>query len=152
MSLPSIEGRLAIEDLYSDYVWALDSGDVPGFLALFTEDAVFGDTAGNRYKGHAAIRGYVNDLVHSERFRGRMHFISAKRFTATGGRIGVTSYWLVTKWAKASGAKTVEVSGHADDAFVKVGGRWRFSQRIVHYWSDTDLPWAAGPIARERQS
>src|SRR5262245_35497997 len=102
MSLPAIEDRLAIEDLYSDYVWALDSGDVAGFLTLFTDDAVFGDTAGNRYKGHAQISAYVTDLVNSERFRGRMHFISAKRFTATAGRIGVTSYWLVTKWAKAS--------------------------------------------------
>jgi uncharacterized protein (TIGR02246 family) len=143
MSGIAIEDRLAIEDLYSDYVWALDSGDVPGFLALFTNDAVFGDTAGNRYTGSRAIGGYVTDLVNSDRFRGRMHYISAKRFTHSGERIGVTSYWLVTKWAKASGAKTIEVSGHADDAFVKVGGRWRFSQRIVHYWSDTDLPWAA---------
>ena len=143
MSVIAIEDRLAIEDLYSDYAWALDSGDVPGFLALFTEDGLFGDTAGNRYKGHAAISGYVTGLVTSAPFKGRMHYISAKRFTLQGeGRIGVTSYWLVTKWAKATGAKTVEVSGHADDAFVKVGGRWLFSQRIVHYWNDTELPWA----------
>ena len=45
--------------------------------------------------------------------------------------------------ARAAGDKTVEVSGHSDDAFVRVGGRWRFSQRIVHYWNDTELPWAA---------
>jgi uncharacterized protein (TIGR02246 family) len=145
MSVIAVEDRLAIEDLYADYVWALDSGDVAGFLTLFTDDAVFGDTAGNRYKGHAAIGGYVTELVNSDRFRGRMHYISGKRFSANGDRIGVTSYWLVTKWAKASGAKTVEVSGHADDAFAKVGGRWRFTQRIVHYWNDTELPWAATP-------
>ena len=61
MAAISVEDRLAIEDLYADYVWALDSGDVPGFLTLFTADGVFGDTAGNRYTGHAAIRGYVTD-------------------------------------------------------------------------------------------
>jgi ketosteroid isomerase-like protein len=146
MAAIAIEDRLAVEDLYADYVWALDSGDVKGFLTLFTEDGVFGDTAGNRYKGHGAIGAYVTDLVNSERFRGRMHFISGKRFSVQGGRVGVTSYWLVTKWAKGSGAKTVEVCGHSDDAFVKVGGRWLFEQRIVHYWNDTELPWKAGPI------
>jgi uncharacterized protein (TIGR02246 family) len=147
MSGPTIEDRLAIEDLYAEYVWALDSGDVAGFLALFTDDAVFGDTAGKRYRGHAAIGAYVTDLVNSARFRGRQHIISGKRFSVSGERIGVTSYWLVTKWAKATGDKTVEVSGHSDDAFVKVAGRWRFAQRIVHYWNDTELPWAATPIS-----
>lgn len=139
----AVDDRLAIEDLYSDYVWALDTGDVPGFLALFTEDAVFGDTKGNRYSGHAAIGGYVGNLVASAPFRGRQHIISGKRFKPDGARVGVTAYWLVTKWAKASGAKTVEVSGHSDDVVVKVGGQWRFCQRIVHYWNDTELPWAA---------
>lgn len=138
-----VSDRLAIEDLFSDYVWALDSGDVPAFLALFTDDGVFGDTAGNRYKGHKQIERYVTDLVTSSRFKGRMHHITAKRFTARpDGRIGVTSYWLVTKWARATGDKSVEVSGHADDAFEKVNSRWRFCQRIVHYWNDTELPWA----------
>jgi len=141
MSKPSIEDRLAIEDLYADYVWALDSGDVTGFLALFTDDAEFGDTTGNRYQGHAAIGKYVTQLVNSAPFRGRQHILSGMRFDQTGDRIGVKAYWLVTKWAKATGAKTVEVSGWSDDAFVKVAGQWRFSRRVVHYWSDTDLPW-----------
>ncbi len=145
MAALAIEDRLAIEDLYADYVWALDSGDVKSFLALFTDDAVFGDTAGNRYKGHGAIGAYVTDLVNSERFRGRQHIISGKRFSVDASRIGVRAYWLVTKWAKATGAKTLEVSGHSDDAFVTVDGRWRFEQRIVHYWNDTELPWLAGP-------
>lgn len=145
MAKPSIEDRLAIEDLYADYVWALDSGDLPAFLALFTADAVFGDTAGNRYVGHDAIGGYVSRLIASAPFKGRQHFLSAMRFDQAGGSIGVKGYWLVTKWAKESGAKTIEVAGWSDDAFVNVAGRWRFSQRIVHYWSDTDLPWAGAP-------
>ena len=144
MAALAIEDRMAIEDLYADYVWALDSGDVKGFLTLFTTDAVFGDTAGNRYKGHAEIGGYVTKLVTSAPFRGRQHFLSGFRYAADGDRVGIKAYWLVTKWVKATGVKTVEVSGHSDDAAVKVGGRWRFSQRIVHYWSDTDLPWV-GP-------
>lgn len=145
MARPSIEDRIAIDDLYADYVWALDSGDVKQFLTLFADDAIFGDTAGNRYQGHAAIGKYVTGLVNLPAFRGRQHYLSGLRFEQTGVRIGVKGYWLVTKWTKATGAKAVEVAGWSDDAFVKIAGQWRFSQRIVHYWSDVDLPWAVTP-------
>jgi uncharacterized protein (TIGR02246 family) len=144
MPIIATEDRHAIEDLYAEYVWALDSGDVPAFLALFTQDAVFGDTAGNIYKGHDAIGTYVRALTTSAPFRGRQHIISHLRYHPSAGRIGVKAYWLVTKWTKATGAKTVEVSGHSDDVFVHAGGQWRFAQRLVHYWNDTDLPWAGG--------
>ena len=122
-----------------------DSGNIPAFLGLFTEDGVFGDTAGNRYTGHEAIRTYLNGLIARPEFRGRQHIISSLRYTVESDRIGVTAFWHVFKWVKATGAKTVEVSGHSDDAFVKMTGRWWFKQRIVHYWNDTDLPWAAPP-------
>jgi len=47
MPIIATDDRHAIEDLYAEYVWALDSGDVPAFLTLFAPDAVFGDTAGH---------------------------------------------------------------------------------------------------------
>jgi uncharacterized protein (TIGR02246 family) len=139
-----LEDRIAIEDLYADYVWALDSGDIPGFLKLFTENGVFGDTAGNRYNGQEGIRGYLKSLTSRPEFRGRQHILSSPRYTAKGDEIGVTAFWHVFKWVKATGLKTVEVTGHSDDIFVKNRGRWLFSQRLVHYWNDVDLPWA-GP-------
>jgi uncharacterized protein (TIGR02246 family) len=144
MPIIATDDRHAIEDLYAEYVWALDSGDVPAFLTLFAPDAVFGDTAGHIYKGHDAIGAYVRALTTSPPFRGRQHIISHLRFRPSNGNVGVKAYWLVTKWSKASGAKTVEVSGHSDDVFVHVGGQWRFAQRLVHYWNDIDLPWAGG--------
>src|SRR4051812_30187965 len=103
MTKLQIEDRIAIEDLYADYVWALDSGDVDGFLKLFATDGVFGDTAGNRYKGHDAIRGYVTGLAARPEFRGRQHILSSLRFTANGDRVGVTAFWHVFKWVKSTG-------------------------------------------------
>src|SRR4029078_1240086 len=101
MTKPPIEDRVAIEDLYADYVWALDSGNVDAFLQLFTADGVFGDTAGNRYKGHDAIRGYVSGLAARPEFRGRQHIISSLRFAADGDRVGVTAFWDGFQWVKA---------------------------------------------------
>ena len=149
MTKPSLEDRASIEDLYADYVWALDSGNVEAFLKLFTANGVFGDTAGNRYKGHDAIRGYVSGLAARPEFRGRQHIISSLRFAPDGDRVGVTAFWHVFKWVKATGTKTVEVTGHSDDMIVKNGGRWLFSRRLVHYWNDTDLPWV-GPPAKHQ--
>ena len=144
MAKPSVADRVAIEDLYADYAWALDTGDLGAFFALFTDDCVFGDTAGNRYKGHAETRKYVEGLVKSAPFKGRMHLLTAMRFDQQGERIGVKAYWHVAKWEKAANVKKLETMGWSDDAFVKVNGQWKFAQRLVHHWNDTDLPWA-GP-------
>lgn len=34
----SVEDRLAIGDLFARYMWAIDTGDVEGLVACFTED------------------------------------------------------------------------------------------------------------------
>jgi ketosteroid isomerase-like protein len=42
---PSAEDRALIEELYSRYSWALDTGDTDGYVALFTEDALVTEEA-----------------------------------------------------------------------------------------------------------
>jgi ketosteroid isomerase-like protein len=37
---PTVEDRIAINDLIASYAWALDTGDVDAPLACFTPDAV----------------------------------------------------------------------------------------------------------------
>jgi len=68
MPLIAPEDRHAIEDLYAEYVWALDTGDVPAFLALFTPDGVFGDTAGNIYKARTPSAPMCARSPHRRRF------------------------------------------------------------------------------------
>ena len=61
-SLGTYEDRIAVEDVMARYVWAVDSLDADGYVAVFTEDAVI-DSNGSISKGHAAIRKIVTGLI-----------------------------------------------------------------------------------------
>ena len=41
MSGPSPEVRAAIDDLYADYLWALDTQNISRYVGTFWPDAVF---------------------------------------------------------------------------------------------------------------
>src|SRR5687768_8146125 len=60
-TLGTYEDRIAVEDTMARYVWAVDSLDADGYVAVFTEDAVI-DSNGSISKGHAEIRGIVTSL------------------------------------------------------------------------------------------
>ena len=57
-SLGTYEDRIAVEDVMARYVWAVDSLDPEGYVAVFTEDAVI-DSNGSISKGHKEIRAIV---------------------------------------------------------------------------------------------
>src|SRR6187200_306865 len=61
-SLGTYEDRIAVEDVMARYVWAVDSLDADGYVAVFTEDAVI-DSNGSISRGHAQIRKIVTDLI-----------------------------------------------------------------------------------------
>ena len=49
-SLGTYEDRIAVEDVMARYVWAVDSLDPDGYVAVFTEDAVI-DSNGSISRG-----------------------------------------------------------------------------------------------------
>src|SRR5215471_11527059 len=61
-NLGKYEDRVAVEDVMARYVWAVDSLDADGYVAVFTEDAVI-DSNGSISRGHDAIRKIVTDLI-----------------------------------------------------------------------------------------
>ena len=61
-NLGTYEDRIAVEDVMARYVWAVDSLDADGYVAVFTEDAVI-DSNGNISKGHEEIRKIVTSLI-----------------------------------------------------------------------------------------
>ena len=48
--LGTYEDRIAVEDVMARYVWAVDSLDADGYVAVFTEDATI-DSNGNISQG-----------------------------------------------------------------------------------------------------
>ena len=61
-NLGKYEDRIAVEDVMARYVWAVDSLDAEGYVAVFTEDAVI-DSNGSISKGHDEIRKIVTNLI-----------------------------------------------------------------------------------------
>lgn len=61
-NLGTYEDRIAVEDVMARYVWAVDSFDADGYVAVFTGDAVI-DSNGSISKGHDAIRKVVTGLI-----------------------------------------------------------------------------------------
>src|SRR3979409_842453 len=60
--LGTYEDRIAVEDVMARYVWAVDSLDPEGYVAVFTEDAII-DSTGSISKGHEQIRKIVTSLI-----------------------------------------------------------------------------------------
>src|SRR5215475_13619176 len=61
-NLGTYEDRIAVEDVMARYVWAVDSLDADGYVAVFTDDAVI-DSNGSISKGHAEIRKIVTGMI-----------------------------------------------------------------------------------------
>src|SRR5262249_27424937 len=61
-NLGTYEDRIAVEDVMARYVWAVDSLDPDGYVAVFTEDAVI-DSNGSLSKGRKEIREIVTNLI-----------------------------------------------------------------------------------------
>src|SRR5574339_349223 len=61
-NLGTYEDRIAVEDVMARYVWAVDSLDADGYVAVFTEDAII-DSNGSISKGHDEIRKVVTGLI-----------------------------------------------------------------------------------------
>ena len=56
--LPSADDHVAITDLLARYCLALDTGDVDGWVSLFTPDARY-EVYGRRFDGHAGLRAMM---------------------------------------------------------------------------------------------
>ncbi len=141
-SAPLPHDYVAIQHLFAVYVWALDMADVATLEDIFTEDAVFEDTAGNVYPSRAAFLAYARDLTARPEFRGRQHHIDNLIIEPTADGFACKSYWTVTKWFGEEGRKVVEVTGWSEDRFRISGEGLKFCERRVHYWRDIDCPWA----------
>ena len=100
-NLGTYEDRIAVEDVMARYVWAVDSLDPDGYVAVFTTDAVI-DSNGSISKGHEEIRKIVTSLVQrreDNKARGLptanlYHVISSVRITfPKPGEAVHQSYW-----------------------------------------------------------
>ena len=141
--LGTYEDRIAVEDVMARYVWAVDSLDADGYVAVFTRDAVI-DSNGNISKGHEEIRRIVTSLVQrrdDNKAKGLppsnlYHVISSVRITfPKPGEALHQSYWQTVRRDK-DGRMPAVAMGRSEDRLVKRNGKWLIQSRKLTVFTD----------------
>jgi len=131
-----IEDRLAIQDLMARYAWALDTGDVEGFVSCFTADAVvleevFEDP--DRWEGQEGIRHLAEHYRQSAGFPGRQHHISQLLIEGAAPECTARSYAFVTE-CHGEPPYTLRFTGYYEDRVRREADGWRFVSRRIRLW------------------
>lgn len=123
--------RLEIEALFADYAWALDTADLDGVAALFSDDAIMQDPFG-RFTGSGpdGFRRFFEGLFARPEFAGRIHWVSQLVLTPLDEGYRVDSYALVPA-SFGTGAVNLHLLAFYRDVVVRERGRWRFRERLV---------------------
>jgi uncharacterized protein (TIGR02246 family) len=142
-NLGTYEDRIAVEDVMARYVWAVDSLDPEGYVAVFTEDAVI-DSNGSISKGHEEIRKIVTSLIQrreDNKAKGLptsnlYHMISNVRITfPKPGEALHQSYWQTVRRDK-DGKMTAAAMGRSEDRLVRRNGKWLIQLRRLTVFAE----------------
>ena len=142
-NLGTYQDRIAVEDVMARYVWAVDSFDADGYVAVFTDDAVI-DSNGNISKGHAEIRKIVTGLIQRRddaKAKGLptsnlYHMVSNVRITfPKAGEALHRSYWQTVRRSK-DGTMIAAAMGRSEDRLVKQNGKWLIRSRTLTVFTD----------------
>jgi uncharacterized protein (TIGR02246 family) len=142
-NLGTYEDRVAVEDVMARYVWAVDSLDPDGYVAVFTEDAVI-DSNGTISKGHDEIRQIVTSLIKrraDNKAKGApaanlYHMVSNVRITFPApGEAVHQSYWQTVR-RDTNGTMIAAAMGRSEDRLVKRNGTWLIRQRTLTVFTE----------------
>jgi uncharacterized protein (TIGR02246 family) len=142
-NLGTYEERIAVEDVMARYVWAVDSFDPEGYVAVFTDDAVI-DSNGSISKGSAEIRKIVTNLIQrrdDNKAKGLpasnlYHMTSNVRITfPKPGEAVHQSYWQTVR-RDNDGKMIAAAMGRSEDRLVKRNGKWLIQSRKLTVFTD----------------
>lgn len=139
MGRPSIEDRLAIEDLMVRYTTALDEGDIEGVVACFAEDGWLDSPIVGRHQGHAELRQFAELTAKPTRAGVRFrHVVSNFRIDVEGNRGRVRCYLL--DWATVGRETTLLAPGEYDCELVRGPDGWLLQNRQVRMDHPFEIP------------
>jgi ketosteroid isomerase-like protein len=148
--------ELAIREVIARYAWALDTGDVDGFVACFCRDGVLVWDAfeePERWQGAEALRHFASFFRSLPTSAGRQHHVSNTIVTPLGDGARSRSYVAVAV-RQGEGPHLLSVMGYYEDWFRREDGHWRLAERVIRDWSGPILKDFAGQtgerVARPR--
>jgi hypothetical protein len=136
MKLP-IEDRLAIEDLFAAYAWALDTGDPEALAMCFAPDGkaieeVFEEP--DVWEGREGVRALGRHYRDSPGFPGRQHHVTMPQYEMLSpDRVKSRSFAFVTE-CHGEPPMVLRFSGYYQDEIVRLDGGWLFASRTIRLW------------------
>jgi hypothetical protein len=128
------DDQLALIALYAEYNRAIDTGDVEGWVATWSDDASFVHPV-RPYRGTSELTDFVRERTAA--LPG--HAISAQRHwnaEIVVSEVGPSSatgacLLLVAGEDRVSGRPAIAARGRYRDALVRTSAGWRFAQRTL---------------------
>ena len=120
-----------IAALVHSYALLLDGGDTEAVVALFEHSTLRSEPNGSLLRGSNEIRP-IYERLQAEGAPRTKHLLTNLTVAVPAGATTATShcYWTVLREV-ATGGIDVMLSGQYVDSFEKVGGRWRFADRLI---------------------
>lgn len=137
-----LEDRAEIEDLYNEYLWALDTGDSEAYADCFAEHATLRedhpDGKTREIVGRSAIHEFVQRYHQTPGFAGHQHRESSRIFLADPeGRpdhYGIRSTTWALKYDGETGHAHLHYAGYYRDVVGKIDGEWKLVSRWIAPW------------------
>ena len=127
-SVAELEDKLAIQELIARYNFALNFGDIEGWVNCFSEDGVF-DCPFAVFKGHTALRQYITERT-AERRENPVRHLATNIIVEVQGDHASAQFYLLTLQVRPEGIQLL-TTGVYHDQVRKINGSWRFSYRKV---------------------
>jgi len=132
--------RQEILDLISAYSYTCDAKDVPRWLDLFTQDAVWAWYAGPQktltvsLPGKQAMSDFFTPRLAALAQQGiqSRHFQTNTVFTSFNGREATAKTYILVTWQYAGELVPRPVhTGYYEDKFVRTPRGWKFKERVI---------------------
>jgi len=107
-----------IQQLYARYNWAIDAGDIEGYVALYTPDGTF-----NTYSGAEGLRTFMKSRAPGTRRHWNSNLVITPSPEGARGKVYLVLVDVALK------PPAVSLAARYDDILVKTAGGWRFTKR-----------------------
>lgn len=125
-----------IRQLLARYNWAIDLGDIDGWVDCFTDDGTFtclglpdGAALGGRHEGREALHAYGS--THYGINKGRARHWNWNPLIEVDGDEATMKCYLNAYAAGQGDSATLRVTGLYEDRLRRTPGGWRFASRQV---------------------
>ena len=128
----SVEEREEVRELWARYAYALDHGDIDGWLNCFTEDGVMESARLGRFEGHVGLRKFAGGIPET-RSGAQIRHLCTNQIMDLDGDQGTGSCYFMYFDCKNQNIQQVTV-GEYRDVLKRVDGRWKIKHRRVELY------------------